>query len=156
MPDVCATSCPSMHCLARTARRSNITNYEFTSFPTPGTYLPFQSVISIIDSERTHQLSNPDIIRESCKLYDSNCVDLGKVEPCKPDEVRCLMSGACLSPEWRCNGVNDCGFWEDEVNCQGIFPKTPYFNTMLRVFPEGNFINLFATKVGSVNLIKFH
>jgi hypothetical protein len=110
------------------------------------------------DSEKTHQLTNPDIIRESCKLYDSNCVDLGKVEPCKPDEVRCLMSGACLSPEWRCNGVNDCGFWEDEVNCQGIFfpKKTPYFYTMLRVFPEGNLINLFATKVSSVNLIKFH
>ena len=140
MPDVCATSCPSMHCLARTARLSNITNYEFTSFPTPGNppYLP-QCIILILDSERTHQLSNPDIIRESCKLYDSNCVDLGKVEPCKKDEVRCLMSGACLSPEWRCNGINDCGFWEDEVNCQGILffsKKRHIFTRCCEYFPK--------------------
>ena len=47
-------------------------------------------------------------------------------------------------------------FGKMKLTVKVFFPKTPYFNTMLRVFPEGNFINLFATKVGSVNLIKFH
>ena len=72
MPDVCATSCPSMHCLARTARRSNITNYEFTSFPTPGTpsYLPFLSVmyLQIAKKRINWRIRTSFVNRASCTI----------------------------------------------------------------------------------------
>lgn len=33
-------------------------------------------------------------------------------------------NGECLLPNWRCNGINDCGDWSDESNCPYVYTTT--------------------------------
>ncbi|KAK6642297.1 hypothetical protein RUM44_014020 [Polyplax serrata] len=37
---------------------------------------------------------------------------------CKAQQFRCY-SGECIQDSWVCDGMNDCDFGEDELNCQG-------------------------------------
>ncbi|XP_054717109.1 uncharacterized protein LOC129226525 [Uloborus diversus] len=32
----------------------------------------------------------------------------------------------CMHPDWKCNGVNDCGDFSDEDNCGGLTPVPPH------------------------------
>uniref|UniRef100_UPI00398ED6D8 sortilin-related receptor isoform X2 n=1 Tax=Pristiophorus japonicus TaxID=55135 RepID=UPI00398ED6D8 len=36
---------------------------------------------------------------------------------CEPFSFRC-MNGVCISMEWKCDGVDDCGDYSDEANCR--------------------------------------
>lgn len=42
--------------------------------------------------------------------------NISLAKPCTDKEYRC-PSGRCISITYVCDGDNDCGGWEDEVNC---------------------------------------
>ncbi|XP_053214420.1 uncharacterized protein LOC128397701 [Panonychus citri] len=38
---------------------------------------------------------------------------------------KCLNGRRCINPSQRCNNVNDCGDWSDELHCNGTIPVPP-------------------------------
>ena len=68
-------------------------------------------------------MSNFYSVRELQKHYcsgdNAKCIDLDDDFDCGEHGVSCLLTGQCMSNEWICDSINDCGLWEDEVNCPG-------------------------------------
>ena len=60
-----------------------------------------------------------ELQKHYCSAYDDKCVDLADEYDCGEHGVPCLLTGQCMSNEWICDSINDCGLWEDEVNCPG-------------------------------------
>ena len=51
-------------------------------------------------------------------VIDNFQIDCGKTG------ISCLMTGQCMANEWKCDSINDCGLWEDEVNCKSEYTYT--------------------------------
>lgn len=43
---------------------------------------------------------------------------------CEPFTFKCL-NGVCISMEWKCDGVDDCGDYSDETNCSKYTKSYP-------------------------------
>ncbi|XP_069687000.1 atrial natriuretic peptide-converting enzyme isoform X2 [Periplaneta americana] len=56
-----------------------------------------------------------------CDLYpdtddSTKCVNWARGDTCLPNEFHC-PDGTCIPTQWQCDGVNDCPYAADEVNC---------------------------------------
>jgi hypothetical protein len=70
----------------------------------------------------TSTFSTADLRTSVCSSSNSGCVNLNDKEKCGSEsELKCLLSGQCIDKQWLCDGINDCGLWEDEINCKGNF-----------------------------------
>ena len=60
-----------------------------------------------------------ELQKHYCQVDNDDCLNLEEKFDCGEEGVSCLMTGQCMSREWICDSINDCGLWEDEVNCPG-------------------------------------
>lgn len=143
IPKVCSSSCPSKQCLRQIGDEIEIDNPEEQH--TLSTHYISRSASGNLKISNFY--NNRELRQHFCTSQESRCLNLHEkvsenriftwtydTNPmnhmvisflidnfqidCGKTGISCLMTGQCMAQEWKCDSINDCGLWEDEVNCK--------------------------------------
>ena len=144
IPKVCSSSCPTKQCLRQIGDEIEIDNPEEQH--TLSTHYISRSASGNLKISNFY--NNRELRQHFCTSEESRCLNLHeKVSinrtdfysmnhmvirmvinifqiDCGKTGISCLMTGQCMANEWKCDSINDCGLWEDEVNCKSEYTYT--------------------------------